>query len=163
MGWRYEATHLQFILQPAIEGRGRSMNDEKTEKVDGHFGCDQLRSLLRDRGYSIEYHPWYMLTQHLDHDQPDECNWLASKDLPSARRRDDDPGYPQRIYAQPKLHGKKRREVAHLYILGQVGGLHFEVGTHKYVEVLHNRLSDLERALVSAWNALDTGPEHQEA
>lgn len=113
-------------------------------------GSDQLRKWLERRGFNTSIDGLR---------QPDNlCNWYAYKraEVPS-RECECNEGKPIQIVVRPHAYRCHDRlsETCQIEVIGEAGGLWFQQKAYGLKEKeVRKRYDEIERMLVSAWNAL---------
>lgn len=121
------------------------------------FGCDELREWLTSQGFRAA-------EDGLRHDG-NQCNWYAYKrSAIPARECECNDGKPMQIVVKPHrfLHHSAPGgawESVEVDVTGEVGGLWFKLQAYSVTQdELRERLGEIERNLIAAWNALQAGP-----
>ena len=113
-------------------------------------GCDELREWLLAQGFQVA---------RLQYDN--ECNWYAYRrsELP-ARECEFNDGKPMQLVVRPYRFPHPSApggawESAEVDVIGEAGGLWFTLQAYLLShQAVRERLGDIERSLISAWNAL---------
>ena len=113
-------------------------------------GCDNLREWLGAHGFGVE--------EDRFSGQGNECNWLAYKRTKlDARECETNGGKRLQIVVKPfaYTHNGTTHESSSVEIVGEAGDVWFNQQAYSLGhDVLMKRLDDIERMLISAWNAL---------
>ena len=113
-------------------------------------GCDQLREWLLNRGFRAE--------EDRFRTQGNECNWYAYKRTDfDARECETNDGKRMSIFVKPfaYTHNGVTQESASVEIVGEASDIWFDQRAYSIpLQTLMERMADIERMLINAWNAL---------